>query len=106
MKKRVISVLIVLVAVLIGGYCWRRFCSPGRYQIVFGNVQHESHHTIKVEDTEEKYTFTNETKTVPVCIKIDTLTGRTWVYSQYYSVGADSSTRLWEKFKEMPIEIK
>ena len=98
--------LIVLVAVLICGYCWLRFCSPGRYQIVFGNVQHESHHTTKVEGTEEKYTSTDEIKTVPVCIKIDTLTGRTWVYSNYYFVGADSSTRLLEKFREMPIEIK
>ena len=95
MKKNIVIGLVVLVVVLIGGFFWSRFCNTGRYQIAFGNVQKIIITNLWPEDTGEQYTRTEEEhKTVPVCFKIDTLTGRTWVY--YYSAMNDRRG-LWDE---------
>jgi len=52
--------------------------------------------------TGEKYTR-NETeeKVIPVCIKLDTVTGRIWIYDYMFLAGADNSIHEIEKFREV-----
>jgi uncharacterized membrane protein len=54
------------------------------------------------EETGEKYTKDEEqTMTVPVCFKIDTLTGRTWKYRFSFWVDAQKDTHKTDEFEKM-----
>lgn len=102
MKKNIVLVLIILVAVLIGGFCWVRFCNSGRYQVLFGNLQQSYSQVLTPDVTGEKYTrHETEEKVVPVCIKFDTVTGRVWIYEHDYTVWADYSTTEIRRFREV-----
>ncbi|MGA2071640.1 MAG: hypothetical protein ABSG97_09855 [Sedimentisphaerales bacterium] len=91
MKKNVsFIVLLVLVgsAILL---CLKLFCSSGRYQITFGHVRMEYR-----ECDEEK------TDVIPVCFKIDTFTGKCWVYTDYRWLLCDKRSGGHGGFQEIP----
>ena len=103
MTKKIVLLFIITAVVLLGGFCWSRFCSTGRYQVVFGTIQKEYSQVLTPEMSGEEHTkMETETKVIPVCVKFDSVTGRTWIYEYSYFVGADLSTHETNRFKEIP----
>ena len=70
------------------------FCSSGRYQIAFGNIQQGYKEWGKNR--------TEENRTVPVCIKIDTFTGKCWIYQNNFTVYATGEIGTEEGFQKIP----
>ena len=81
--------LVVILAILV-------FTLKGRYQITFGTIQEEWHWL-----PPEKV-WQDEKFSTPVCFKIDTITGKTWVYHYYYWVGPEGKTELSHGFRPIP----
>lgn len=102
MKKNIAVILLVLSAAIVVCLCWSRFCARGRYQVVFGDVQKTYRLFLTLQESGEKHAKTQEeVKTVPVCIKIDTVTGQTWVYKYSFWVGGNGSIHESEGFIEI-----
>jgi hypothetical protein len=78
--KKTFWVLLVLVIVLGCGYCWIRFYNTGHYQIAFGNVEKTLYYAPTSPGGVSKW-GKHETVVAPMCLKIDTVTGKVWVYN-------------------------
>ena len=102
MKKNILFVLIVTIILLAALFLCSRFCRTDRYVVVFGNIQEHYSQVLTPEQTGEKHVRSDaEDKIVPVCVKIDTLTGRTWIYKYSFFVGANGYIMENNEFEEI-----
>jgi transposase InsO family protein len=88
MKKVVLLILAGLTILL----CLRLFCSSGRYQIAFGHVRWVSSFCLDEEKTD----------VIPVCFKIDTFTGRCWIYRDSTWITCTNEYVNHEGFEKIP----
>jgi hypothetical protein len=103
MKKNIAFLILCIFVALAGLLCMNRFCSSGRYRIAFGNIRISQFQVLTPEETGRKYTENKtEYEVVPVCFKIDTLTGKVWIYEDDYSRWADGSAYHTLGFKQIP----
>jgi hypothetical protein len=93
MKRSIIFIVMLVFGVLL---CLKLFCSSGRYQIAFGNIQKEYRQCQR--GAEDK----TEIETIPVCFKIDTFTGRCWIYTDYTWITCTEKYEHDEGFKKIP----
>ena len=91
MNRKYGLVVLIIFASLVILLCLKLFCANGRYQIAFGHVRMTYR-----ECDEEK------TDMMPVCFKIDTLTGKCWIYKDYRWMTCDKKYGGDEGFEEIP----
>lgn len=96
MNKKGGLIVLLFFAGLAIVLCLKLFCSNGRYQIAFGNIQKEYTDWGRHEGEQ------TENQVVPVCFKIDTFTGRCWIYVDNFTLTATEKTMSEEGFKRIP----
>ncbi len=100
MKKNIAFLLLGIFVALAALLYLTRFCSNGRYQIAFGNIRISHFQVLTPEETGHKYAENKtEYEVVPVCFKIDTFTGKVWIYEEGDSVWANGAMEQTQGFK-------
>ena len=92
--KKFLGIMLLLVCVVILSVVASNYVMESRinrYQIVFGEVLYEK--TMDVPHNED-YVNTVVSKKEPVCFKLDTLTGSTWIYEDSFYDGTNRSSRV------------
>ncbi len=100
--------LLVTLFCLVGVAAIGVFAFKDRYQISFGSIQVYYHHTDTYKEIGRVLSglgspTSTESYEVPICVKIDTLTGQTWFYRRTYVIPDDGGFSDGEDgFVEMP----
>ncbi len=94
-------ILVVFLAAGIGSQTKK--ASIGRFQLYFGEILE----TTSSASAEESGEIKESRKTTPVCIRLDSQTGQTWIYEKNFTVislGSSTGFQKIDGFRLMPFE--